>query len=70
MKPGLALLLPRAEEWWSLPSGRLVSIRRIEQHEGHTEVVVRYLDEQGGMAQGEFHLSVSYIARGRKVSHD
>jgi hypothetical protein len=62
--------VPAIGDWWELPSGRIVSIRRIEAVDGSAELVVRYVDEQGGMAQGEFNLAPAFVARGKKVGHD
>jgi hypothetical protein len=70
MKPGGPNLLPAVGEWWQLPTGRTVSVRRIENVEGSAEAAVRYVDEHGGMAQGEFELTLAFISRGRKVGHD
>jgi hypothetical protein len=69
VRPGAPSLLPAIDDWWALPTGRVVSIRRIENVDGQTEAVVRYVDEHGGLAQGEFELSIAYIARGKKVAH-
>lgn len=63
--------LPRTGEWWLLPSGRIVSIRRIEGDIGAAEAVVRHVDEYGAMSTGEFNLTMAFIARtGRKVGND
>jgi hypothetical protein len=62
--------VPAAGDWWQLPTGRTVSVRRIENDQGAAEAVVRYVDEQGAMAQGEFNLTLAFISRGRKVGHD
>lgn len=70
MKPGTSPLLPTARDWWLLPSGRTVSIRRIECIDSETECAVRYIDEHGALSQGEFHLTVAYVVRGRRVGHD
>lgn len=70
MKAAGPAQLPATNEWWLLPSGRIVSIRRIEGAGFETELVVRYVDEHGSMGQGEFNLSISYVVRGRRVSHD
>ncbi len=62
-------LVPAMFEWWMLLSGNIVSIRRIESVDGGTEAVVRYVDENGAMANGEFNLALSYVSRGKRVSH-
>jgi hypothetical protein len=61
--------LPAVREWWELPSGRIVCVRRIEGVGTFCEVVVRYVDDDGSMAQGEFNLTLAFLARGRKVAH-
>lgn len=68
MNPGTPGLLPSVGDWYLLPTGRTISIRRIEGIGFETELVVRYVDEHGAMATGEFQLSISYVCRGRKVS--
>lgn len=70
MKPGAPGLLPAQGDWWELSTGRVVSVRRLEEDGGVAEAVVRYVDEHGGMAQGEFNLTLAFISRGRKVGHD
>jgi hypothetical protein len=62
--------LPSLGEWWKLPSGRTVSIRRIDGIGFETEITVRYVDEQGAMSTGELHLSIAYVCRGKKVGRD
>lgn len=61
--------LVRVDDWWELPTGKVVSVRRIEGEASALEAVVRYVDSDAGMAQGEFNLSVRYVARGRRVVH-
>jgi hypothetical protein len=68
--PDTPSMLPCVGDWWHLPSGRTASIRRIEGSGFQTELIVRYVDENGAMAQGEVHLSISYVVKGRKVSHE
>jgi hypothetical protein len=70
VKPGAPGLLPAERDWWLLPTGRTVSIRKIEGRGRSTECVVRYVDEHGGMSQGDFSLSLAYVSRGRKVGRD
>jgi hypothetical protein len=70
MRPGTPGLLPAEDEWWKLPSGRTVVVRRIESVEGCVEAIVRYVDESGAKSLGEFNLTLAFIARGRKVGHD
>ena len=70
MRTGTFDLLPAAGDWWQLPSGRTVSVRRIDDVDGSAEAVVRYVDEQGALGMGEFNLTLSYIARGRRVGRE
>jgi hypothetical protein len=67
--PGTPSQLPALGDWWHLPSGRTASIRRIEGDGFQAVIVVRYVDENGAMTPGEVHLSISYVVKGRKVSH-
>lgn len=61
--------LPAVREWWQLPSGRIVCVRRIEGVGSFCEAVVRYVDDDGSMAQGEFNLTLAFLSRGKKVAH-
>jgi len=69
MKARYAGIDVRANDWWRLPSGRMVCIRKVAGHGQHAEATVRYVDQDGAMAQGEFTLSVPFITRGEKVQH-
>lgn len=64
-------------QWWRLPSGQVVEIRRVRMLDlplpvdaapGTTpaefaEAVIRYLNNDGAMAPGEFHLSCAFLTK-------
>jgi hypothetical protein len=54
-------------QWWKLPSGQVVELRRIVgQH--NPEVVVRNVNENGEMAPGEYVLTLRFLVNhGQKV---
>lgn len=54
-------------QWWKLPSGQIVELRRIVgQH--NPEVVVRNVNENGEMAPGEYQLALRFLVNhGQKV---
>lgn len=64
-------------QWWRLPSGRVAEVRRtrvltlpqaVDAAPGakpgeFIEAVLRYLDDDGAMAAGEFHLSCAFLLK-------
>ncbi|CAN7472595.1 hypothetical protein LJR130_003819 [Variovorax sp. LjRoot130] len=54
-------------QWWKLPSGQVVELRRIAgQH--NPEVTVRNVNENGEMAPGEYVLTLRFLVNhGQKV---
>lgn len=54
-------------QWWKLPSGQVVELRRIVGQ--HTpECVVRNINADGEMAPGEYVLTLRFlVAHGRRV---
>jgi hypothetical protein len=53
--------------WWTLPSGQLIEVRRIEG-EHQPEVVVRNINENSEMAPGEYRLRLAFLVRfGKQV---
>lgn len=63
-------LLPCVGDWYLLPSGRTVSVRKIDGIGFQTELTVRYVDEHGAMSTGDFYVSITYICKGRRIGHD
>lgn len=58
----------RLFDWWELPSGRLVSIRKITGV-SRPELTVRYIDENGAMLPGEFFISMAFLAaHGQRIA--
>lgn len=55
-------------QWIELPSGAIVSIRRISVVTTIEEVVeVRTLDQNGAMANGSFNLNMEYLRNKGKL---
>ncbi|WP_017760682.1 hypothetical protein [Pseudacidovorax intermedius] len=53
--------------WWKLPSGQVVELRKISG-EHNPEVVVRNVNSDGEMAQGEYNLSLRFlVTRAKRV---
>lgn len=53
--------------WWTLPSGQVVEVRKIEG-EHQPEVVVRNINENSELAPGEYRLRLSFLVRhGKQV---
>lgn len=62
-------------QWYRLPSGRIAEVRRLKniptdavvagtnQRQMRTEVVLRYLDNDGAMAAGEFQMAVAFLLK-------
>ncbi|MET3514329.1 desulfoferrodoxin (superoxide reductase-like protein) [Pseudacidovorax sp. 1753] len=47
-------------DWWLLPSGQIVELRKISG-EHNPEVVVRNINSDGEMAAGEYCLSLRFL---------
>lgn len=52
---------PRLFDWWRLPSGKLISIRKITGV-SRPELTVRYVDDNGALHPGEFFISMAFLA--------
>lgn len=48
-------------DWWELASGKLVELRRFQDVDGQAQVVVRDVNEDGEMAQGEYVLTLRFL---------
>ena len=62
---------PRAQvelyQWWSLPSGQVVELRRIAGQQ-NPECTVRNINAEGEMAPGEYVLTLRFLVKhGKKV---
>ncbi|WP_213956310.1 hypothetical protein [Variovorax sp. dw_954] len=58
---------PELYQWWELPSGQCVELRRIVGHH-NPEAVVRNVNADGEMAPGEYVLTLRFlVTHGRKV---
>lgn len=54
-------------QWFRLPSGKVVEVCGTKGPR-HVEVVLRYLDDDGAMAPGEFQLSLEFLLKhGKRV---
>lgn len=54
-------------QWWRLPSGQVVEVRRIEGVSA-PECVVRNLNDDGEMASGEYSLTLRFlVTRAKRV---
>lgn len=54
-------------QWWKLPSGQVVEVRRIVGA-GTPECVVRNVNTDGEMAAGEYSLTLRFlVTRAKKV---
>lgn len=54
-------------QWWKLPSGQVVEVRRIVGTSA-PECVVRNLNDDGEMASGEYNLTLRFlVTRAKKV---
>ena len=51
----------RLFDWWRLPSGKLISIRKINGV-SRPELEVRYIDNNGAMEPGAFFISMAFLA--------
>jgi hypothetical protein len=61
--------LLQVDDWYQLPSGRIVVIRRVNGPGPGAEATVRYINDEGQLANGEFELSVAFVLRGRRLDH-
>ncbi|MBX3653227.1 MAG: hypothetical protein KF686_03520 [Ramlibacter sp.] len=50
----------RVNDWIRLPSGAICSVRRLEPG-GRKEVTLRYIDDDGAMANTSFAVSTEFI---------
>lgn len=50
-------------DWLKLPSGSVVAVCRIETIRGVEQVSLRYLDEDGVMATGDFLMTLSHLKK-------
>lgn len=54
-------------QWWRLPSGQIVELRKIEGQRA-PECTVRNVNEDGELAPGEYVLTLRFlVTHGRKV---
>jgi len=59
---------PRLFDWWQLPSGKLISIRKITGV-SRPELTVRYINDDGAMEPGEFFISMAFLAaHGKRIA--
>jgi len=61
VEPGVRSAL-QLYQWWTLPSGQVVEVRKIEG-EHQPEVVVRNINENSEMAPGEYKLRLTFLVR-------
>lgn len=47
-------------QWWKLPSGQVVELRRITGQR-NPEVIVRNINQDGEMAPGEYSLTLRFL---------
>ncbi len=47
--------------WWELVSGKLIELRRFQTVDGQAQVVVRDVNEDGELAQGEYVLTLRFL---------
>lgn len=59
----------KRDDWLTLPSGKLVSVRGMSQS---GDVTLRYVNDDGALANGEFQMGLKFLQdRAKKVErHD